>query len=131
MTGWVIDEAQPDARVEVQLYIDGRVAASARADRERRDVYEAGRAADERHGFSFDTPAALRPGEHEARVYAAHESDEGARRTLQLIGRPLSFRVEADESVETRDVRGSRAVQQDLRAVSGDGDISKREGERR
>ena len=91
--GWVLNEREPGLRVEVQLYIDGRFAASRVADLARPDVVAAGLARDERHGFSFDTPL-LDRGEHEARVYAAHESGRGARRTLRLIGKPVRFRVE-------------------------------------
>lgn len=88
--GWVFDAARPDARVEVQLYVDDRFVASAFADRPRPDVRDAGRAPDERHGFRFDINIEG-AGEHEARVYAVHASGAGTRRTLQLIGRPLRF----------------------------------------
>ncbi len=94
--GWAVDEARPQSRVEVQLYVDGHFVASRIANHSRPDVSAAGRAADEWHGFVFDVPT-LPNGEYEARVYAAHESDAGARRTLQLIGQPMRFRVEAYE----------------------------------
>ncbi|HVF50120.1 MAG TPA: hypothetical protein VNA19_08540 [Pyrinomonadaceae bacterium] len=99
VAGWALDEAQPSARVEVQLYLDGSFAASRTADRPRPDVLEAGRAADARHGFVFDTPA-LAAGEHEARVYAVHASNDEARRTLTLIGSPLRFHVAARETLD-------------------------------
>jgi hypothetical protein len=92
ISGWVVDDSRPSARVEVQLYVDGRFAASGVADRARPDVLAAGRAQDERHGFVFDS-ATTASGEHEARVYAVHESGGGARRTLQLVGQPLRFSV--------------------------------------
>jgi hypothetical protein len=88
--GWVVDRAEPSAAVEVQLYLDGRFAASAFADEPRPDVAERGFARDERHGFVFNL-GPTRPGEHEARVYAVHASRGGARRTLQQIGRALRF----------------------------------------
>ncbi|HEV2762171.1 MAG TPA: hypothetical protein VGV38_04175, partial [Pyrinomonadaceae bacterium] len=90
--GWALDDRSPDARVEVQLYVDGRHAASAVADRPRPDVRDAGRARDEWHGFRFETPA-LAPGRHEARVYAVHASGDGRRRALRQIGPPVSFNV--------------------------------------
>jgi hypothetical protein len=90
VSGWALNEHAPELRVEVQLYIDGRFAASRRADLSRADVKAAGRAPDEWHGFSFDTPP-LDRGEHEARVYVVHESGAGKRRTLQLIGKPIRF----------------------------------------
>ncbi|HEX8098560.1 MAG TPA: hypothetical protein VF507_11005 [Pyrinomonadaceae bacterium] len=83
--GWAVDQAEPHARVEVQLYLDGRFAASRAADQSRPDVRDARFAEDEWHGFVFDTPD-LSPGEHEAAVYAVHASGGGTRRTLQLIG---------------------------------------------
>jgi hypothetical protein len=88
--GWVVDRAQPDSLVEVQLYVDGRFVADALADQPRPDVSAKGYAPDERHGFvfHFDRPPY---GEHEARVYAVYTSRAGARRTLQQIGSPLRF----------------------------------------
>lgn len=91
--GWVVDQSAPDARVEVQLYIDGRFVESREADRPRPDLVAAGVARDERHSFFFYTPP-LQPGAHEARVYAVHRSREGNRRALHLIGRPMRFTSE-------------------------------------
>ncbi|HEV7376209.1 MAG TPA: hypothetical protein VGN95_15935 [Pyrinomonadaceae bacterium] len=99
IAGWVVNQAEPQGHVEVQLYIDGQFAGDRRADVARPDVTAAGRAEDERHGFVFDTPP-LAVGEHEARVYAVHESGQGQRRTLQLIGKPLHFSVAPDETKE-------------------------------
>ncbi|HVF86364.1 MAG TPA: hypothetical protein VM866_02185 [Pyrinomonadaceae bacterium] len=92
VAGWAVDEGEPQRRVVVQLYINDRFVASREADAFRPDVLAAGRAADERHGFMFDTPA-LPPGDYEARVYAQHESSGEGRRTLQIIGRPLKFQI--------------------------------------
>ena len=92
--GWALDASHPASRVEVQLYIDGRFAASRTADRSRPDVRDAGRANDEWHGFAFDTPK-VSQGIHEARVYAVHESGGGTRRTMRQIGETIHFRVDA------------------------------------
>lgn len=92
VAGWAVDEGEPQRRVVVQLYINDRFVASREADALRPDVLAAGRAADETHGFVFDTPT-LPPGEYEARVYALHESGGEGRRALQIIGRPLKFQV--------------------------------------
>ena len=92
VSGWAVDEAQPSARVEVQLYLDGSFVADRAAAEFRPDVHQANRAEDDWHGFVFKTPP-LQTGEHEARVYAVHASGSGARRALQLIGKPLRFRV--------------------------------------
>lgn len=99
VAGWVVNQREPQARVEVQLYIDGRFAGNRAADVARPDVLAAGRAADEGHGFVFDTPP-LPAGTHEASVYAVHASGEGERRTLQLVGKPLTFTVAPDETRE-------------------------------
>jgi hypothetical protein len=99
VAGWVVNEREPQARVEVQLYIDGRFVGNRAADVARPDVLAAGRATDEGHGFVFDTPP-LPAGEHEARVYAVHASGRGQRRTLQLVDKPLVFTVAASEAKE-------------------------------
>ena len=95
--GWVINEAAPYERVEVQLYIDNSFVASRQANLSRPDVLAEGRALDEWCGFSFETPT-LAAGHHEALVYAVHSSGGGVRRTLQLIGRPLRFKVSPGEA---------------------------------
>jgi len=89
--GWVVDKTDPGRRVEVHLYLDGRLAAAAAADAPRPDVLARGLAADERHGFVFLLDPPPPPGEHEARVYAVHASNEGRRRTLQQIGNTMKF----------------------------------------
>lgn len=93
VSGWALDEAHPSAHVELQLFIDGRFAAYTVADRYRPDVHQAKRAPDDWHGFLFSTPT-LPPGSHEARVYAVHSNGAGARRTLQLIGKPFRFQTQ-------------------------------------
>ena len=93
VTGWVVDEAQPATRVEVQLFIDEKFIADTVAAQFRPDVHEARRAEDDWHGFVFQTPP-LPAGEHEARVYALYSGGAGSRRTLQLIGKPFRFRLD-------------------------------------
>lgn len=88
--GWVVDRSDPGRAVEVQLFIDGRFAASALADQPRPDVSNKGFAPDERHGFVFKLDPPL-SGEHVARVYAVHASRGGTLRTLRQIGEPLKF----------------------------------------
>lgn len=93
VNGWVADDAHPWSRVEVQLFIDDKFAGNAVAAEYRPDVRAAKRAEDDWHGFVFKTPQ-LPAGEHEARVYALHSNAAGERRTLQLIGKPLRFRLD-------------------------------------
>ncbi len=93
LQGVLVDEAQPAARVEVQLFIDEKFSTAAVAAQFRPDVHEAHRAEDDWHGFVFQTPT-LAAGEHEARVYALYSGTTGTRRTLQLIGKPFRFRIE-------------------------------------
>lgn len=97
ISGWAVDEAVPGSPVEVQVYIDGRFAGNGLANLPRPDVLRAGRSATELCGFQLVTPP-LAAGEHEARVYAVHPSDGGSRRTLQLIGVPLRFRIAPEEA---------------------------------
>lgn len=96
VTGWVVDEAEAGKRVRVQLFIDDSFVADLAADQFRPDVHQAKRAEDDWHGFVFQTPT-LRPGEHEARVYALHSNGDGSRRTLQLVGKPFRFRIDGIE----------------------------------
>ncbi len=93
VSGWAIDESHPSAHVELQLFIDDHFTGYTIADKYRPDVYQAKRAPDDWHGFLFSTPA-LSPGAHEARVYAVHSNGAGARRTLQLIGKPFRFKTQ-------------------------------------
>lgn len=108
--GWAVNEAEPWERVEVYLYIDERFAANRVADSSRPDVKAAGRAKDEWHGYHFDLPA-LADGEHVARIYAMRASGGGGRRTLQLLGHALRFRVERGEAKsvsETVPIEGAK-----------------------
>jgi hypothetical protein len=100
VAGWVVDKANPATRVEVQLFVDGQFAGDRSASEFRPDVHAANRADDDWHGFSFKTPL-LQNGEHEARVYAVYVGFGGARRTLQLIGKPLRFQI--DGSITQRE----------------------------
>jgi hypothetical protein len=94
--GWVVDEADPNKRVEVELYIDGHFVARHRAGESRPDVLAAGRAANANHGFAFETPTLpARAAEYEASVFAAHEGIDRQLIGLRMVGKPLRFRVQA------------------------------------
>jgi len=88
--GWAVNDNDPATRVELQLFIDNRFIGDSVANEYRPDVHDANRAADDWHGFSFKTPP-LGVGRHEARVYAVHANNGGARVTLQQIGKPFQF----------------------------------------
>src|SRR5688500_10174580 len=91
VAGWAVDASDPSARVEVQLYVDGRFVAHAAASLPRPDVVAAGRAVDQNCGYSFQLPA-LPAGPHEARVYALRASDSrDAPHTLKQLGHALRF----------------------------------------
>ena len=94
VSGWVVDEKSAGTRVEVQLFIDDRFVENRVAADFRPDVHQAKRADDDWHGFVFRTPM-LSQGEHEARIYAVHGGANASHRTLQIIGKPLRFRVDA------------------------------------
>lgn len=97
IAGWAINNADPWQRVEVQLFIDGKLMGTQVAHQSRRDVVAAGWSKDEWHGYSFAVPA-LTTGTHEARVYALHSSRNRARYTLQMLGDPIRFQVNGDGS---------------------------------
>jgi len=95
ISGWVVDDADPWRRVEVQLFIDGKLSGTQVAQLSRPDVVAAKWAKDEWHGYSFSV-SGLSVGMHEARVYALHQS--GNRYTLQMLGDPISFEISKDGS---------------------------------
>lgn len=95
ISGWVVNNAAPWDRVEVQLFVDGEFIASNVADESRPDVVTAGWSKDEWHGYTFPITS-LNAGLHEARVYALHDSGHGTRKTLQLVGDPISFSVDGN-----------------------------------
>jgi len=91
IAGWAVNNAEPWERVEVQLFIDGKLYGSQVAQGSRPDVVMSGWAKDEWHGYNFALMN-LTAGNHEARVYALHRS--GNRMTLQLLGDPIRFVVD-------------------------------------
>lgn len=95
ISGWVVDDADPWRRVEVQLFIDGKLVGTQVAQLSRPDVVAAKWGKDEWHGYSFGV-SGLSVGLHEARVYALHQS--GDRYTLQMLGDAIRFQVEGNGS---------------------------------
>lgn len=93
ISGWVVSDTDLWRRVEVQLFIDGKLVGTQVAYLSRPDVVAAGWAKDEWHGYSFVVPG-LAAGVHDARVYALHPSGNGERYTLQLLGDPIQFEVQ-------------------------------------
>src|SRR2546423_4662169 len=85
IAGWAVNNGAPWERVEVQLFVDGKLHSVQVAQLSRPDIVAAGWAKDEWHGYNFDL-ADLPPGEHEARVYVLHRAAK--RMTLQLLGDP-------------------------------------------
>ena len=98
--GWVVNEAQPDERVEVHLYINGHFVSRRIADAPRADVLAAGRSFDAYHGFVFDTPTLPPNNTYEARVYAMNVAGGGARRVLQEFDGGRRFGVTINEENE-------------------------------
>jgi hypothetical protein len=94
ISGWVVNHAAPWDRVEVQLFIDGKFIAARVANESRPDVVASGWSKDEWHGYTFPI-ASLTSGQHEARVYALHDSGRGLRKSLQLLGDPIKFSVDS------------------------------------
>ena len=98
VSGWVVNNAAPWDRVQVQLFVDGQFVASGVANESRPDVQAEGWSKDEWHGYTFPVTS-LKPGVHEARVYALHDSGAGTRKTLQLVGLPIGFSVDEKGSL--------------------------------
>ena len=84
--GWVVDLERPGEPVEVQLFLNGKLAAAAVASELRTD--SAPDAPGGRRSFVFEF---RRSGEYEARVYAVREGRAGTRRTLHPVGDPRVF----------------------------------------
>lgn len=94
ISGWVVNNAEPWERVEVELFIDGKFHSRTVANLSRPDVQAAGWSRDEWHGYAF--PLTLPDVEpHEARVYAMHHGADGVRKSLQLVGEPIIFGADA------------------------------------
>jgi hypothetical protein len=93
IVGQVVDTSVPSAFVGVQLYVDDRFIKDGLANVQRLVASEQNHALDASHYFQFNIPP-LDAGEHVAEVYAVRESSGGgARRVLQLIGKPVRFTV--------------------------------------
>lgn len=99
IAGWVVNNRVPWHRVEVQLFVDDQFAGRAVANQSRPDVVAAGWSKDEWHGYTFPI-SSVPAGVHEARVYALHESGQGTRKTLQLVGDPIRFEISQDGTLE-------------------------------
>lgn len=98
IAGWVVNNDAPWERVEVELFIDGKFQDRAVANQSRPDVSSAGWSRDEWHGYNFSITNAG-AGSHEVRVYALHHAADGARKSLQLVGDPLVFTVDAQGQI--------------------------------
>ena len=71
IAGWAYDPREPDARLEVQLFVDEQFVATHHADEKREDLVRAGAAQTAQHGFTFAVPALpLAAGKHRVTVYA-------------------------------------------------------------
>jgi hypothetical protein len=99
ISGWVVNDADPWRRVEVQLFVDGKLVGTQVAQLSRPDVFAAGWTKDEWHGYSFNVNT-LSAGVHEARVYALHQ--QGDRYTLRMLGDPIRFEIDINDSWKRR-----------------------------
>ena len=102
ISGWVVNNAAPWDRVELELFVDGKFVAARVANESRPDVTAAGWAKDEWHGYRFSLVSSS-AGLHEARVYALHDSGAGARKSLQLVGDPMRFSVDVNGKLRAKD----------------------------
>jgi hypothetical protein len=104
ISGWAVNNAAPWERVEVQLFVDGRFVADGVADKYRPDVSTAGWAKDGWHGYTFVVNS-MSVGNHEARIYAVHDSGRGGRKSLQLLGNPIWFSADKDGTLSSDSTR--------------------------
>jgi hypothetical protein len=89
--GWAFDPRLPDRQLEVQLFVDHRFVAAARAEIPRDDLVAAGKLRDRLHGFDFALPdKQFSRGRHRAQVYVVHKTP-GDVRTLLSIGKGKRF----------------------------------------
>jgi hypothetical protein len=102
ISGWAVNSRNPAERVEVQLFVDDKFVARTVASQSRPQVVAGGWATDEWHGFAIPV-LAMEVGNHEARVYAIHNSGRGARKTLQLVGHAIRFQVASDGRLKSLD----------------------------
>jgi hypothetical protein len=102
ISGWAVNSRDPFERVEVQLFVDGSFVARTVASQSRPQVVAGGWATDEWHGFTVPLPT-MSFGDHEARVYALHESGWGTRKTLQLVGHAFRFNCAPDGTLRALD----------------------------
>jgi hypothetical protein len=103
--GWAFDSANPDARVRLEVLVDGASIGHVLANRERADLARAGSYGDGRHGFDFRLPDALEPGQ----LVAVRRAADGA----MVPGSPRQVAVEAF------DAAARAALARQLRGVAG------------
>jgi len=102
ISGWAVNSRNLSERVEVQLFVDDKFVARTVANQSRSQVVAGKWATDEWHGFTMPL-SDVSVGDHEARVYALHESGRGARKTLQLVGHAFRFQVSTDGTLKALD----------------------------
>jgi hypothetical protein len=94
VAGWAYDPREPGAKLEVQLFIDGRFVASRTADERREDLVKRGAADDALHGFTFPVPPlGVAPGRHTYQVFAVRAGGGSNRVLLSLTREPQAFHV--------------------------------------
>lgn len=102
ISGWAVNSRNPAEHLEVQLFVDDKFVTRTVANQSRPQVVAGGWATDEWHGFTIPL-SAMELGNHEARVYALHDSGRGARKTLQLLGHAVRFQVSPDGTLKSMD----------------------------
>lgn len=85
IAGWAYDPREPDAHLEVQLFINDQFVSVRRADESRKDLVRAGAAENAAHGFTFAVPALqLAKGKHRVTAYAVRAGG-GKNKTLLAL----------------------------------------------
>jgi hypothetical protein len=92
--GWVYNPLAANERLVVQLSVDDRFVATARAEGRRDDLVAAGLARDPYHGFSFTlADSKFSRGRHRAQVYVVHKTTRGARTLLPISKEKRFFEI--------------------------------------
>ena len=143
--GWAWDRANPDARIELQVYAGGRLLGAVTAARERPDLRENG-IGDGRHAFEFELPEALgeaaaievratRPDTRESVTLGPPENGPG--RDRAATARPGSppraaiDRLAASQQLLRRDLRSVLSAVERLAGPAGEQETGRDELARR
>lgn len=89
VAGWAWDRARPDLALDIEIHVDGRLAATARADVLRKDLAEAGYG-NGAHAFTATLTEPVPAAERERVTAFAHDGSDGVR--VPMVNRKVEQR---------------------------------------